>query len=108
MQTPIKLSVGTPFYVELSVNKMMLHDGDNKAKIIVESCVVYPFNSTSNPRYSLIHERIAVDDGTLILRSPQLNLVRFKTHMVNIGLEDHELYLNCNTNLCPSSDKSSV
>ena len=86
----------------------MLEGGDNKAKIIVESCVIFPFNSTSNTRYSLINERIAVDEGTLILRSPKLNFVRFKTHMVMIGINDHEMYLNCNTYLCPSSDKSAT
>ena len=108
MQTPLKLPVGTPIFVELSVNKKILHYGNNKAKIIVESCVIYPFNSTLNTRYSLINARLAVDEGTMILRSPQLNLVRFKTHMVMIGIDDHEISLTCNTYLCPSSDKSAI
>ena len=44
----------------------------------------------------------------MILRSPELNLVRFKTHMVMIGIDDHEMYLICNTYLCLSSDKSAT
>lgn len=65
--TPANLQVGTPVYVQLSVDKQKLH-ADGPAKLIVEEC--YGSASDVNDKFTVIQNQIAIDDGTDILRSP--------------------------------------
>lgn len=109
LRTPVSLPVGTPIYIELSVDKQKLQGGDNKAKIIVTKCVTYPFNhSNAALHHSVIDERIAVDKGTQIFQSPKLNVVRFKMQTFKIGIMFREVYLSCGAYVCPSSDNTST
>jgi hypothetical protein len=107
LETPVDLPVGTPIYIELSVNKSKLQGGDVKAKIIVTKCVSYPFNnSDSGLHHTVINERIVVDDGSQIFRTSKLNILRFKMQTFKIGINFREVYLSCGAYICPSSDKS--
>ena len=107
LETPVDLPVGTVIYIQLSVDKLKLQGGDEKAKIIVTKCVSYPFNhSDSSLHHTVIDDRIVVNDGSLIIRSPKLNIVRFKMQTFKIGINYREVYLSCGVYVCPSSDKS--
>lgn len=101
--TPANLQVGTPVYVQLSVDKQKLH-ADGPAKLIVEEC--YGSASDVNDKFTVIQNQIAIDDGTDILRSPLLHEVRFRMELFRLSPNSKELYLTCSTYVCPSSDDS--
>ena len=109
LQTPVRLSIGTLVYIELWVNQSKLQDCDEGAKIILSSCVAFPYlNSDSSLNPIVINERTAVDDISQMLSSRQLNTVRFKMQTFKIGINFREVYLRCYAFLCPSNDKSAT
>jgi hypothetical protein len=99
--TPVRLPVGTPLFVELSVDKNKLSAG---AKILVENCVAIPFLN-SNTKEVIINDQKAVDKGSDIFKSPALHKVQFTMETFKIT-DNKELYLSCSGYLCPSGDKS--
>ena len=104
---PVRLPVGTPLYVELSVDKDKLNAGA-RAKIIVENCVAIPFPGATNPndKITIIDNQRQVDDSTSILRSPAFHKVQFMMETFKIG-NNKNLYLSCGAYVCPLSDSSS-
>lgn len=110
VHAPLKLPIGTPIFVELSVNKVLLQYGDPKAKIIVNSCVVYPVtrNETTNLHHTIINNRVVVDKGSLLFQSPELNVIQFRTQIVKVGTDNHDVSLRCDVIVCPSSDNSAT
>ena len=104
LKTPVTMPIGTPIFVQLSVDKDKLHGG-GRAMIIVEDCVAKPYLNASLT-HTVIAKQIAVDGGTGILKSPSLHEVRFK--METFKIPSHkELYLSCLAYLCRKSDTSS-
>lgn len=105
-ETPVKLPVGTPIYVKLSVDKQKLQT-NGKARIIVEECVGIPYLGSNNPnnKHIIIKKQSAEDPGTDIFKSPVLHEVRFKMETFKIT-NNKELYLSCAAYVCPESDKS--
>jgi hypothetical protein len=108
LSTPIRLPVGTKIFVELSVDKVRLNSG-GAAKIIVEKCVAFPYLNDPNPNNKLviIQDKLAVEDSTIMYRSPALNKVRFKLQTFKIT-NNKEVYLSCSGSVCPLSDNSTL
>ena len=106
LSTPVRLPIGTPLYVELSVVKHKL-SGGMRAKILVENCVALPFRGASDPnnKHLLIKDQAAFDDSTGILQSPAFHKVQFRMEIFKIP-QNNELYLSCDGYVCPYSDNS--
>jgi hypothetical protein len=101
------VEVGTPFYVELSIDKDKLNAGSpvTNSKLLVEYCVAIPFAnaSDSDDKAVIIKDKISVDDSTDILRSPAFNKARFRLENFKI-LNYKAVYLRCTGYVCPLSD----
>lgn len=109
LATPVRLPVGTPIFIELSVDKSKLQGGDKKAKIIVTKCVTYPYNdSIPDLHHTVINDRVVQDKSAMIFKSPYLNNVRFKMQTMKIGINFREVYLSCAAFVCPSGDGSNT
>ena len=98
-----KLLVGTPLYVELSVDKDKLSAGA-LSKIIVENCVALPSLNVSeqNIKHVIIKDQKIADDSTDILRSPAFHKVQFRMETFKIP-DKKQLYLSCAGYVCPLS-----
>ena len=100
--TPVQVPIGTPLYVQLSVDKDKLNAGA-RTKIILENCVAIPFPGATI-MHTIIKDQKEADSS--ILRSPALHKVQFK--METFKLPGHKyLYLSCGAYVCPFSDNSS-
>lgn len=105
LDTPVRLPVGTPIFVQLSVDKSKLH-GNERSKIIVEECFGIPFLGSSVIKYTVTRNQIAVEDGTNIMQSPFLHEVRFQMGIFMFLGNYDDVYLSCSAYVCPASDNS--
>ena len=105
LTTPVRLPIGTPLYVELSVDKDKLNAGA-RAKIIVENCVALPSLGATSNKHPIIKDQLSVDDSTNILRSPAFHKVQFQMETFKI-IDSRNIYLSCTAYVCPHSDISS-
>ena len=103
LSTPVNLSIGTPLYVELSVDKDKLSAGAH-SKIIVENCFMLPSSNAAN-QIQIIKNQRALDEATDIFQSPALHKVQFMMETFKI-LYEKNLYLRCDCYVCPISDIS--
>ena len=108
LATPVRLPVGTPLYVQLSVDKDKLNAGA-RSKIIVENCAVIPYPGAPNPNDNhrmFIKDQKEFDYTTKILQSPAFHKVQFRMEIFKI-VGHKDLYLSCTAYVCPLSDSSS-
>ena len=105
LSTQMKLPVGTPLYVELSVDKDKLSAG-GRAKLIVENCFALPSPfATNQNKNQIIKNQNASDERTIIFKSPTLHKVQFKMETFKI-MEEKYLYLSCACSVCLISEIS--
>ena len=107
LSAPVRLPVGTPLFVELSVDKNKLNGG-GRAKILVENCVALAYLGDQNPNKPvIIKDKLPFDDSAdaLILQSPAYHKVQFKIQSFKIT-NHKEVYLSCAGYVCPLSDNS--